>query len=309
MHSLLLLPLLFVPLATSASEKCYGLNGTELDDTYGPCKSGARHSGCCAIHRPAGSVDICLDNGLCMATNDEFMGTIWQDGCTDPTGQDAGCPKMCPDGTYSLLLCSRIVRRTNSMLVRDDFGGLKPVLAWNIQMCDYGTYCCREVNDRTNCCNNATAPKISTNFLGAFQFETSTAGASATAVPVSVTSAPASSTSEPTRVVATAVSTGSPFATAPPQEDVCQKEKDKTKAVGGAVGGILGAALIGLVALILWMHKKEKRQRKLKEHYEAQFEQSWAYRRTLVVESDSKEVILEKDTDYSQDPKERQGET
>lgn len=81
-----------------AEQKCYGLNGEALDDTYGPCNPDAQHSGCCAIHRPAGSTDICLDNGLCMATNGEFMGTVWQDGCTDPTGQDAGCPKMCPDG-------------------------------------------------------------------------------------------------------------------------------------------------------------------------------------------------------------------
>jgi hypothetical protein len=85
----------------AADQKCYGLNGTELDSTYGPCNPDAKHSGCCAINRPAGSVDICLDNGLCMATNGGFMGSIWQDGCTDPTGKDAGCPKLCPDGMGS----------------------------------------------------------------------------------------------------------------------------------------------------------------------------------------------------------------
>lgn len=40
------------------------------------------------------------------------------------------------------------------------------------------------------------------------------------------------------------------------------------------------------MGLILWMYKKEKRQRKLKEHYEEQFGQNFAYRRTIVVESD-----------------------
>jgi hypothetical protein len=30
-----------------------------------------------------------------------------------------------------------------------------------------------------------------------------------------------------------------------------------------------------------WMYKREKRQRKLKEHYEEQFSQTAAYRRTI----------------------------
>jgi len=41
--------------------------------------------------------------------------------------------------------------------------------------------------------------------------------------------------------------------------------------VGGAIGCTLGAALVGMIALVLWLYRKEKRQRKLKEHYEAQF--------------------------------------
>jgi hypothetical protein len=32
---------------------------------------------------------------------------------------------------------------------------------------------------------------------------------------------------------------------------------------------------------MLWMYKMEKRQRKLKEHYEEQFSQTAAYRRTI----------------------------
>lgn len=57
------------------------------------------------------------------------------------------------------------------------------------------------------------------------------------------------------------------------------------------MGGILGAAVLGLIGMIVWMHKKEKRQRKLKEHYEEQFGQNFAYRRTIIVESDSREVL------------------
>jgi hypothetical protein len=93
----------FVLQFTVAERKCYALDGTQLGNTFGPCDPDAEHSGCCAIHGAAGSVDVCLSNGLCMATNEEYMGTIWQSGCTDPTGMDPSCPKMCPDGKLSLL--------------------------------------------------------------------------------------------------------------------------------------------------------------------------------------------------------------
>jgi hypothetical protein len=51
--------------------------------------------------------------------------------------------------------------------------------------------------------------------------------------------------------------------------------------VGGAVGGTLGATILGLLAVLVWLYKKEKRQRKLKEHYEEQFEQSYALKKVL----------------------------
>ena len=80
----------------------------------------------------------------------------------------------------------------------------------------------------------------------------------------------------------TAVSTGTPFdATVAPGQDVCEKEKRKTAIVGGTVGGLFGAIILGLVGTILLMYKKERRQRKLKEHYEEQFSQTNAYRKAL----------------------------
>ncbi|KAF2645334.1 hypothetical protein P280DRAFT_388904 [Massarina eburnea CBS 473.64] len=232
---------------TAAEQKCYGLNGVELDNSYGPCNTNAKHSGCCAIHRGSGSADVCLSNGLCMATHDEYMGTIWQAGCTDATGKDTACPKMCPDA-------------------RTGFDGGKKVLAWNIQMCDYGSYCCREAGDRTSCCNNSTAPKISTNSTN-------------TLIAATVSAIPTQTSSEPTQVFGTAVSTGTPFTMGLSTAELCRDEKQKTASVvGGAVGGIMGAAIIGLLGAMFWVSKKEKRQRKLKEHYEEQFEQSWKYR-------------------------------
>ncbi|KAF2873376.1 hypothetical protein BDV95DRAFT_488741 [Massariosphaeria phaeospora] len=242
------LPLLLGSVA-AAQQKCYHVDGTELEDKFGPCNPGAEHSGCCAVNAPVGAVEMCLDNGLCMATNKAFMGTIWQRGCTDPSGKDPRCPKMCPD-------------RTN------DFDGLNSVPAWNIQMCDYGTYCCRASTDMKSCCNNSTAPHITTDFIGAFQFATSTAGLPTTTPAPSLTN-----TLDPTLVFATAISTGIPLSTSPSSASApnCAKEAQRAATVGGAVGGILGAAIFGLLGVLYWLQQKEKHQRRVKEHYEAQF--------------------------------------
>jgi hypothetical protein len=148
-------------------------------------------------------------------------------------------------------------------------------------MCDYGSYCCRAVGDHNNCCSNATAPKITTTFLGALQLATSTAGLPSTATP-------ATTSQEPTTVVATAVSTGQPFTSTSLPSPASTCPKDKSAQVGGAVGGVLSAAILGLLGVIFWMYKREKHQRKLKEHYEEQFGQNFAYRRTVFIESNSR---------------------
>jgi hypothetical protein len=103
MHSRVTFLSLFAALAAVASSQtCYGLDGTTLDDTFAPCNPSAKHSGCCATIRSSGA-DICLDNGLCMSTRDETIGMIWQSGCTDATGKDVACPKICPDGMFHRL--------------------------------------------------------------------------------------------------------------------------------------------------------------------------------------------------------------
>ncbi|KAL6710390.1 hypothetical protein ACN47E_009336 [Coniothyrium glycines] len=247
MARLFLFSLLPIFVSATLGQKCYGLDGTELDSTYAPCNPDAKNSGCCATRRTDASPDICLDNGLCMATNDELMGTIWQSGCTDATGKDAACPRMCPD-------------------MNNNFNGLTAVSAWNIQTCDYGKYCCRAINDKRSCCNNATAPRITTTFVGAFQ-------ASATL---------GSTSAIPTQVLATDVSIApSTDATVKPNIDLCKKARHDTAIVGGTLAVISSLVILGLSGVIFWMHKKEIRQRKLKEHYEEQFSQTNAYRKAL----------------------------
>jgi hypothetical protein len=139
-----------------------------------------------------------------------------------------------------------------------------PVKAWNVQQCDYGVYCCRVVNDRGSCCNNDSAPKVTMSSIGGLQLPTPTTSPT------------------PIQAVATAVSTGTPFdATAAPTMNDCKKEKHQTTVVGGTIGGLFGAIIVGLLGATWWMYKRERRQRKLKEHYEEQFSQTAAYRRTI----------------------------
>ena len=81
--------------AGAAAQTCYGLTGAVLDKSFAPCNPDAKHSGCCATNRTTGA-DVCLDSGLCMSTTSDYMGTIWQPGCTDSTGKATECPQVCP---------------------------------------------------------------------------------------------------------------------------------------------------------------------------------------------------------------------
>jgi hypothetical protein len=157
--------------------------------------------------------------------------------------------------------------------VGNDFDGLNPVSAWNIQTCDFGTYCCRALNDRRSCCNNSTAPKITTTSIGTFQLQPVTATSSSTAT--------AAISATPT---ASPLDFGEGLTT---KDDICKSEKQKTAVVGGALGGVLGTAVVALMGAVFWMSKKEQRQRKLKEHYEEQFSQTWAYRKAMAASTSS----------------------
>ncbi|KAF1839493.1 hypothetical protein BDW02DRAFT_155016 [Decorospora gaudefroyi] len=230
--------------AAATSQKCYGVDGTALNGTYTPCNPSAKHSACCA------SSDICLSNGLCMATTGASIGQLFQSGCTDKSGKDTACPqKMCPGAS-------------------DDFDDdLTPVSSWQLQTCDYGKYCCRATTDTRSCCNNASAPKLTTTFSATLQLQTSTPTASPS--------------SEPTNIAGPAVAILPTPTTTTDNDNSCQQEKRQTAIVGGTIGSLFGSIILGLSATILWMYKREKKQRRLKEHYEEQFSQTNAYRKAL----------------------------
>jgi predicted histidine transporter YuiF (NhaC family) len=44
---------------------------------------------------------------------------------------------------------------------------------------------------------------------------------------------------------------------------------------------VLGTVIVGLVGAMFWLYRREKHQRRLKEHYEEQISQSAAYRRNI----------------------------
>lgn len=142
------------------------------------------------------------------------------------------------------------------------------VVAWQIQTCNYGMYCCRAAGDRRSCCDDASAPKINTNSIGALQ------------VPMDTTTTTKPNTNESAHVITS--STGTPLtATAASDIDSCEKERHKVTVIGGTLGGLLAAAILASSGAIYWMYTRERRQRRLKQHYEKQFSQTNAYRKAL----------------------------
>ncbi|EUC29128.1 hypothetical protein COCCADRAFT_107344 [Bipolaris zeicola 26-R-13] len=223
--------------AVVKSQQCYGVDGSLLDKSYTPCNPSAKVSGCCA------SGDICLSNGLCMGTQGASIGVIFSRGCTDSTGKDVACPQQCSGGSSN----------SNSA---------STVTAWQLQTCDSGEYCCRAANSTKSCCNNPTAPQVTSPLSATLQMPAAPASTPATNSP---DQEPASSTPMPTL----------------PTISNCQHEKTHTAIVGAILGGLLGGIILGLVIAVRWMYKRERRQRRLKEHYETQMSKTNAYRKAL----------------------------
>jgi hypothetical protein len=113
--------------ALSISQQCFGLDGSQLDDTFAPCNPKAKHSGCCATNKAPGA-DLCLNNGLCMSTTGEITGMIWQAGCTDETGKDIACPRVCPGGMSSrspVLICILTIYSRKQLRRPDSHTGME----------------------------------------------------------------------------------------------------------------------------------------------------------------------------------------
>ncbi|KNG47043.1 hypothetical protein DDE82_001199 [Stemphylium lycopersici] len=117
--------------------------------------------------------------------------------------------------------------------------------SWQIQTCDSGDKCCQSASSTKSCCGGPTAHQIPTPIRASLQLKSL----------ASTTNYSTAKTSE--------------------------MANHQIAIVGGLLGGLLGGIIIGLTATVWWMYKRERRQRRLKEHYETQMAKSSAYRKAL----------------------------
>ncbi|KAJ6437291.1 hypothetical protein O9K51_10265 [Purpureocillium lavendulum] len=225
-----------------AAKQCYWMDGTLTDSVVQPCNPDADVSPCCALNKP--KPDLCLSSGLCYSQDSGVEGFIYSDGCTDKTGEDEKCPHFCTDRTQKWK-------------------------AYNILQCEAGNpgsqFCCRTSSDNSNCCGNKTA--LMGTSIGTIQLPSSSS---------KTTSSVGGSMSTPTSTgasSATCVATKPDTATG--SDGVAKNEcpKDNTAVVGGAVGGVLGAALLvalgAIAALCMRRPQAQKQQEAITpyEHY------------------------------------------
>lgn len=123
------------------------------------------------------------------------------------------------------------------------------VRVWNILPCNTGKFCCRDSRSDKNCCDDDNA--IINLDIGTLNLPTRTLTLSGAA---SATAASATSTTSTTSSVQ-ATSTAACDKSAGSLGDK-QCPADNTAVVGGAVGGILGAALIASVIAIIFLLRR-----------------------------------------------------
>lgn len=82
---------------TISAQTCFFPNG-DVSSRDTPCRAlpSDQASACCAY------MDVCLDNGLCLAQQDNEV--VSRGSCTDSTWQSDTCPQYCQDGKFSISL-------------------------------------------------------------------------------------------------------------------------------------------------------------------------------------------------------------
>ncbi|SPN96534.1 uncharacterized protein DNG_00060 [Cephalotrichum gorgonifer] len=222
---------------------CYGVDGTESDDSHQPCNPNAEFSACCATNKDV--PDICLSSGLCLSQHVQFKGFIYSNGCTDKTGMAAECPHICPDNT-------------------NDWNGGEKATTWNVLQCNPGTFCCRKHTDTNNCCGDKS--KVITVDIGVMRISTAATSSDDDEAPTQTTestptqSGDGSSTRSGSGTGATqGTNTGTTGQCGAGLSGQAECPKNNTAVVGGAVGGALGAALLaalGAIAFLLMRRPK-----------------------------------------------------
>ncbi|KAG8166477.1 hypothetical protein KVR01_002166 [Diaporthe batatas] len=241
-------------LSARVQAACYNVDGSEQNDqSFTACDPGAGVSACCANNKGSRS-DLCLSSGLCYAQDGNFRGLLYMNGCTDESGSASECPHFCPDQT------------TN-------FNGGSPVKSWNVLQCNKGVFCCRMTSDTENCCSNSSAlvtSDIGTLLVAATATTTISAATGAATTTSAAGTAQASDGDGATSTLTLPSSSSAPSS----ESEACPR--DNTAVVGGAVGGVLGAALLASLGALMFVVKRRKDDSPASPQYPA-YPQSSAY--------------------------------
>ena len=205
--------------------------GTTSND-FIPCNASAPVSACCASQKVGG--DVCLDGGLCLAASGVYKGFIYANGCTDPTGRDSACPRICPDRKCQSN--NTTGASTNTIKEFSDFWGNTKPDSINLLQCNPGVWCCRNVKDSSSCCDDKRA-QVRWNLAGDNFFLPGLLAGNT--------------------LVSTNTTGGNGTVALP--SPTCPSERASGKSattIGAAVGATLGVALLAALCAIVWLWRK-----------------------------------------------------
>lgn len=204
--------------------------------SFGPCNPNSSVGPCCELYKQ--NPDVCTDTGLCVAQEDGYQGYLYQNGCTDKTWGDDACPHFCKS-----MSLQPTRRRTNLTLTFP--AANSTIRSMDVLPCGRGVFCCTPYNSGINCCDDKDSRM--TTSMGRLEVTTPKTAA---------IGGPGSSSTTPT----SSASVGASSSANPSSGVTCPK--DNTAVVGGAVGGVLGAALLGaLAALAIVLFKRRGAER------------------------------------------------
>ncbi|KAK1703886.1 hypothetical protein BDP67DRAFT_220025 [Colletotrichum lupini] len=226
---------------------CFVPNGTNRHDLtnaniqkYASCESSG-HGMCCNI---AG--DKCQADGLCW--NEEHK-QLWRESCTDPTWESPKCLKLCVTDDYE-----------------SDDGIPGSGMDVVITKCSDGSYCCGEGQNASICCMAGRGVYIVDG-----KIITSSAASSSSTIALTTSLATVGITSAISSAITSAITSASHSADASstslitpsnPAESATSNTNstwdNRNGIIGGAVGGGVGLAIVGIVAAFFWYKKKKR---------------------------------------------------
>ncbi|KAL4881814.1 hypothetical protein BJY04DRAFT_217883 [Aspergillus karnatakaensis] len=244
---------------TVATKECYLMNGQSAKSSHTSCIADlgeTEHSPCCAL-----ATDICLESGLCLASN----GLMYETGCTDPTWEDDACPRVCPDQRGNW---------TGNAI--GDWTEGEEREYWQVQACSGNKVCCRSSSTVGSCCeggNNGGEEGLVVEFNPGMPVFTSKRGGSGgtTTTKTKTTTVVEVMTVTVDGSGVTSTGEGSPLPTCAQVEGegeqagtaaVCEGTTDCSKretTVGAAVGASLGAALVATLGAIWFLLQRQKK--------------------------------------------------